>query len=317
MSFFSALRHTALKDVDRHGKPLPHDVVCLAANATGSRVVSSRTDKSVSIWKVLSLTIGEPTVIDSAHAGPTRHVCWLPATDTAFATVGGDAFVKIWTATGALSREIKVGKSARCVLVEFSPDGAVMAVVLDDGSVAFYNDNYEWLLLLRVAHVSCLRWTNTGHAYFVVGLDSGNVDVYSFDPKLGAVRAHTLAQHKLAVTCLAVDPRGKYIAAGTSEGIVSFFSTGDFVNSGVLAQVDQEVSSLVCSRDGYHVVVGFAQDSNTKVYSVDSGAEVYELPNSAAGKTGLQVVWLANKGMIVYSADKGRAIEYARKEVRK
>lgn len=310
---FTNLRRTACKDVDRNGKPLQADITQLAVNAAGTRVINTRADKSIRVWKAAP-TFADPVVIDNAHAKPTRRVCWVPRADTTFASVGGDAFVKIWRCTGTLEREIKVARGktpVRCVLVEFSPDGAVMAVVLDDGTLMFYGDNYTLMLLVTAAApVNDVKWTNTGHTFVMAALENGCVDVYRLD-KGTALLQHTLARHTLAVTCLAVDPTGRYIAAGTRGGVVSLWRTLDLVNYGAVTGVDQAVAALACSPDGRYVAVAFARECTTKIFDVASMAEVYDVAGSGDG---LAVAWFANKPIFVTTGDKGRVMEYTRRE---
>lgn len=287
-------------------------------------MINTRTDKSIRIWRVLQLGLSSPIVIENAHPREVADVLWNTTTDTSFASVGRDCWVKLWKCTGHLEREIKVAKPHGAVvleLVEFSPDGEMMCVVDNDGTIILYDvgDNYTKLAHLKMCdHVNDIKWPNKGHEYLLAALDNGTVEVLRPNVKEKSLHSvHTLRGHKSPVTCLSVDPRGRYMAFGTGEGIVSLWKTSNMLNYQVLAKVDQEIAGVEISRDGAYIAVAFAQDSNVRIYDSDTLEEVYEVPNSDAGKQGvLCMKWLPYRGSFAYISEKGKVMEVARKETK-
>lgn len=323
MSYFSTFHHSTLRDLGPGGKPLTADITLLSVNPTGTRVVNARTDRSVRIWKALLQTLADPVTIDNPHSKAVTRVSWNPNTDTSFATVGGDVSVKLWKGNGTLEREIRVTKKGHvvCELAEFSPDGRLMAVVDKDGTMNVYDvlENYTKVGDTKLpSHVNDIMWTNRGHSVLLAALDDGKIAILSIQPKISDVKkkylietAHTLKGHRSAVTCLAMDPKGRYFAAGSDDGSVSFWTTSDMICNKVLANVDQGICSVDISKDGTHVAVGYSE-TGVKVYDYNTMAEVYEVPNSNAVSP--LVRWFPNKVALVSVGEKGRVMDYGRAE---
>lgn len=320
--FFASLTHSPARDVGPSGKPCTAEISNLSINATGNRVINTRSDKSIRVWRSLHLGLSAPTVIENAHPSEVCSVLWVTNSDTSFASVAGDCWVKIWKCTGQLEREVKVVKAhgtASLELVAFSPDGEVMCVVDSDGTVMLFDpsDNFTKVAELKVSsHVNDVKWPNKGHGYILAAQDNGTVEILEPDLKEKTLRSvHVLRGHKSAVTCLSVDPRGRYIACGTAEGSVSLWRTSDMLNYRVMAKVDQAIAGVEINRDGTYVAVAFEKDTNIKVFESETLNEIYEVPNSVAGSSGfLALKWIPHRGGFIYVSDKGKVMQLARKE---
>lgn len=313
-AFFSNLRLFPARDLGSNGKPTQSEIVHVSINATGSRVINTRTDRSIRIWRsTVSLT--DPIVIENPHRGPVTCISWNPATETSFASVGGDGAVKLWKGLGHLEREIKLGKTA-AHLVAYAPDGDVMAVVAD-GSIFIYNVAKGYTKIAhdsRPSKINALQWTNKGHNVFATGHDDGSICFWRLD--LMAIELlYTLQGHHSPVTCMCLDPRGRYLACGLREGIVSLWNTTDFTNLGVLSAVDRAISSLSASRDGTYLAVGYSEGADVKIYEYDTLTEVHNAPKSQAGKIGGQAAWFPNRTALIIVVDKGQVMLLAKKEV--
>lgn len=318
---FTNLHFTPMRDLGNGGKSLQAEITQLSVNATGNRVINTRTDKTIRVWKALQLGASSPSVIENAHRDIPR-ILWNTNTDLSFASVGRDSWVKMWTCSGRLEREIKVLKphgTAVLELVEYSTDGKVLCVVDIDGTVILYDvaDNYSKLALIKlVDHVNDIQWTNRGHDYLFAALDNGTVEILHPIMKTKTVTVvHTLEGHKSPVTCIRFDPRGRFFACGTKEGIVSLWRTSNMLNYRALSLVDQQVVDVEYSRDGSYLAVAFAQDTTIKVYDCDTLEQLYEVPNSSAGKSGfLALKWLPHRANFVYVAENGRVVEFAKRD---
>lgn len=321
---FSNLHYTPLRDLGLGGKPSTSEITHLSVNATGNRVINSRSDKSIRVWKTLHLRGSTPTVIENAHREAAT-ILWNTNTDTSFASVGKDCWVKLWTCSGRLEREIKVLGAKGGVELEhiaYSADGELLCVVDNDRNLIFFEigDNYSRMALVKASgHVNDIKWTNRGHYFLVAALDNGGVEI--FQPRMDnktVKLAHTLKGHNAPVTCVSIDPRGRFIACGTKEGIVSFWRTSDMLNYGAISKIDQEVVGVEVSRDGSHLAVSYAQGTNINVYDWDTLEHLYEVPKSSAGKTGyLALKWFPQRGSFAYVADYGQVVEFAKKEQNK
>ncbi|GEQ70773.1 hypothetical protein JCM33374_g4452 [Metschnikowia sp. JCM 33374] len=335
MSFLANSRILSAKDSDRTGRQSRSPIVCITINNSGTRVINTRLDRSIRIWKSSLSGLSDPVIIDNAHSEPVSCISWVPTTDYNFASAGGDSVVKIWRANGSLERDISVGGAGdtrKCKLVSFSPDGAIMLAVTTSGIIYAYDvlDNYSLITQFNLAEsngegtvesttnkdeITDIQWTNRGHSYFFVGLSTGPILIINLeDRRLTLV--HLLLGCR-SVTCLLVDLRGKFIAAGSKDGVVSFWRTSDMTNCRALTSVDQEISSLSSSRDGSLICVGYSSGSNSRVFDSDTLEERKEIPNSTAGEDSKSVVaCYPTKSVLVYSSEKGDLLSYIRRDER-
>lgn len=318
---FSSLQYTPVRDLGFGGKPSLSDITHLSVNATGNRVINTRTDRSIRVWRVVHLRASNPTVIENAHRDAAI-ILWNTNTDTSFASVGRDSYVKLWNCSGRLEREIKVLKAKGAAVleqIEYSADGELLCVVDTDGTLIFYNvgDTYSRMTLIKAsAHVNDIKWTNRGHFYVIAALDNGTVEIFQPNLDKKSVKlVHTLKGHKSPVTCVSIDPRGRFIACGTKEGIASLWRTSDMLNFRALSKVDEEIAGIEVSRDGSFLAISYAQGSNINIYDWDTVEHLHEVPNCSAGKTGyLALKWFPHRASFAYVGDSGRVVEFAKKE---
>lgn len=313
MAPFSTLKHLAVRDQDKNGKPLQSLITHISANALGTRVVNARQDLLLRLWKFAHLRPANPVLIENAHTTPAECVAWSTASEGVFVSVG-DKTVKVWRDNGRLQREFSVQNPARLCL--YAPDGSILAVLTE--TVIYLYDTESYLLLAEhtlTDSISAFTWTNQGQLRFLVGLATGNIGIFEYNPEDGTISCITTLTGLLSVTCLAMDPRGRYIVAGSRDGVVSFWSTADLVNYRVLSGVDQEVTAVSLNRDGLYICVAFKLGSNIKVFEVDTGKEIYELPDSAGtAEHSPCIVWSTNNTVMFYLDENGKSMAYTRKE---
>lgn len=317
----SSLQYTSVRDLGFGGKPSLSDITHLSVNATGNRLINTRTDKSIRVWRVVHLRASNPTVIENAHRD-AANILWNTNTDTSFASVGRDSCVKLWTCSGRLEREIKVLKANGAAVleqIEYSTDGELLCVADADGTLIFYDvgDNYSRMTLIKAsAHINDIKWTNRGHSFVIAALDNGTVEIFQPDLDKKSVKlVHTLEGHKSPVTCVSIDPRGRFIACGTKEGIASLWRTSDMLNYRALSKVDEVIAGIEVSRDGLYIAVSYAQGANINIYNWETLEHFLEVPNSSAGKTGyLALKWFPHRASFAYVAENGHVVEFARRE---
>ncbi|ODV81616.1 WD40 repeat-like protein [Suhomyces tanzawaensis NRRL Y-17324] len=312
-------------------KPLPGhtssstEIILISINVTGSRLVASRTDKSLRIWRCLPDRASDPIIIEDAHTRSVELVSWNPQTEHSFASVGRDEHIKIWKGlTGTLERQIKVEKGlgqadGACLkIVAYSNDGKVLAVVDRDSTVLVYSveQNYQKVAEFKIdEHIYDLKWFNYNHGYFVLALNDGTLPVYALEDEGWKISLKsTLTGHRSAATTVSVDPRGAFVAVGSNEGTLSIWNTATMLNTRVITGVDEAIACVDASRDGTYITASYDRGSNTRVFEVESGEEVYEVQNSASGQlTFASVVWFPNKTAFAYSSDHGTTIALTKK----
>ncbi|EGW31969.1 uncharacterized protein SPAPADRAFT_139540 [Spathaspora passalidarum NRRL Y-27907] len=298
------------------------EIIEISINECGTRLVASRTDKSIRIWKCTSDRLLDPIIIEDAHNRSVECISWDPKTEYTFATVGRDECIKIWRGnTGTLERTIKIAAGASLKLVRYSYDGELLLAVDRESNVYVYSagQNYKLVNEFQVSeYVYDLRWFNSKHKFFICALHDGTLPVYevSEDGTESKLRT-TLTGHRSSATTVSISPRGNYIAVGASEGVVSIWDCSTMLNEKVLTSIDESVAHIDSSRDGAYVAVSYDSGSNSMVYESDSGELVYEIPNSMSGQTTFsKVCWFPNKTAFAYSSDLGTTLVYMKKSDR-
>ncbi|CUM68309.1 uncharacterized protein PRCAT00006031001 [Priceomyces carsonii] len=319
--FFKNFTSLVVKDQSLPGSG-NSEIIFISINNTGTRLVNSRTDKSIRIWKCTPDRLTEPIIIENAHIKSVESISWHPRTEYTFASVGRDEYVRIWKGiNGTMEKEIKVSKESNtpavCQIVKFSIDGEILCVVDRDSTVSMFSvlNDYAKVQETKIKeHIYDALWFNKDHDFLMFALHDGSVPLYKADEKMRYQLKKTFTGHRSSATCLAIDPRGKYFAIGSNEGVVSIWNTATMLNSKVLSDVDAAISHVDISRDGAYIAVSYDSHSNARIYDVTTADQVFEVPNSLSGNSVLSfITWFPNKTAFIYSSDYGRTMTLMKK----
>ncbi len=238
---------------------------CLAWNGPGSRVACGYYDRSVKVWMPDHPDGHGMTDIKNAHDRPVESISWDPTHADRVVSCASDGTIKAWDARAkTLLAETRNGHDN--LVVRFSGDGRFLAVATAKTDlIIIYRVRrpqkesgvtwgIEYLCQFREnEEIYDLQWAENGSDTTYVlasGLGNGNVRIYRFDTidvntekartnpssdedlseavnKLANV--YTLRGHRTAANCLNFDPKGKYLAVGSNEGIVSLWDLQNFI----------------------------------------------------------------------------------------
>ncbi|KAG7661495.1 uncharacterized protein J8A68_004954 [[Candida] subhashii] len=293
------------------------EIITMSINQCGTKLVVTRTDRSIRIWKCARDRLLEPIIIEDAHVKSVECVSWDPRTEYSFATVGRDDCIKIWRGhSGTLERTIKTEKNS-LILVRYSADGEIMVAVDRDSTILVFDTNgYKLITELKLhEHIYDLQWFHYAHKFFVCALHDGAVPIYELNNGELKLRT-TLKGHRSSATSISISPRGNFFVVGSSEGVVSCWDCSTMYNSKVITEIDESVSHVDCSRDGTYFIANFDTGSNAIVFDTESGEKVFEIPNSMSGQvTFSKAVWFPTKTSFLHTSENGTSITLMKKAV--
>lgn len=306
------------------------EIIMLEINATGTKVVCSRTDKSIRIWKLYPDRVVEPIVIEDAHTKAVEMISWNPKTEHSFASVGRDEYVKVWRgSSGSLEKAVKIegsgnSNASKAIVslkyIKYLPDGELLIVIDRDSRLYLLSveDGYKVVHEMTLPeHVYDLIWFNQDHSYFVCALHDGTMPVYKIRQDQGEydiLLLSTLTGHRSSVTALSIDPLGKFLVGGSNEGVVSFWDLSTMINYKVLTEVDESIACIDTSRDGAYVACSYDGGSNIKIFDLESMELVFEIPQSLSGEmTFGHIRWFPHKTAFAYTSDYGTTFTVMKK----
>ncbi|KAK6462956.1 WD40-repeat-containing domain protein [Scheffersomyces coipomensis] len=318
-------------------KPLPgytsssSEIILITINATGTKLITTRTDRSIRIWRCFPERITDPHVIEDAHSKAVESISWDPNTEHSFASVGRDEYVKIWNGhTGALERQFKVVRDdkeevAALKIVKYSSDGLVLITVDRDSEITFYSVENNFKQIYRLKDITepiyDFQWFHNDHSFFILAFHNGNLPIYEFiydEGKETETKLKTeLTAHRSSATAVVIDPRGTYCAVGSGEGVVSLWNTKSMLHFKTISEVDESIACIDASRDGTYIAVSYDKGENIVIYDTVSGDRVYEVANSLSGQlTFACIAWFPSKTSFAYSSDEGTTLTVMRKPER-
>ncbi|HEX4421362.1 MAG TPA: protein kinase, partial [Kofleriaceae bacterium] len=192
----------------------------LVDSAPGPGAGPSRTLDANAAWGIVDEALGRG-VASHVLRGHTDEVHWIepmPGAGTAppdFVTGGYDGRVILWQAPAYTPRIIFQARRGRVHVARPSPDGAVVAVGVDDGELHLIARDGRELAALRghIGDVQHMAWSPDG-TQLAAGDDHGNVWLW---PRSGAP-GRRLVSSGVAIGTLEFSADGKVVVAGNHAG---------------------------------------------------------------------------------------------------
>ncbi|EEH05332.1 periodic tryptophan protein [Histoplasma capsulatum G186AR] len=150
----------------------------------------------------------------------------------------------------------------------YSPDGQKIITAADDGRIKVWDTNSGFCIVTFTEHtsgVTACQFSKKGNVLFTASLD-GSIRAWDLI-RYRNFRTYT-APSRLGFSCLAVDPSGEVVCAGSLDSFdVHIWSvqTGQLLDR--LAGHQGPVSSLSFAADGRHLVSG-SWDHTIRIWSI-------------------------------------------------
>jgi len=273
-------------------------VLAVAASADGSRLATAGADGEIAVWGTRGLV---PYFRFRAHPGPATSVSWH-GPGNMLASGGADGMVRVWdAATQSLLAEVRVGDGERVCSVAWRPaaDGEPqLAIGSREKQIRLWKplakDEAGRLEKLADSEngVAALHWSADGKKLAVGGLDTGDsIEVFNLTDRS---RFTESAPSGTNIYSIALDPTGRYVAAGSKHLTVTVFELdgkrrlfSEPLHRGL-------VSSLAWSPDGRRIASA-SHDGTIRITSPDEADAARQIFSGHIGEVNA-LVWLQLSG---------------------
>lgn len=275
--FFERFRPELYRDFYVSGQ----DLRSVTFNNSGSKICTLQSDSLIRIWTADKPDLKTSVGLKDAHERMVESVSWNPLHEDEILSCGSsDRKIKLWDGKNkTLIKEFNTeGPNS---IVRYSHDGKYIAIGMKDGTVKIISGDICESTELQVIgtlkerpnDIYDIAWSNSSNI-FCAALGSGSVRVCRVIPpdeleesdknNIDRVKVMlTLRGHRTAANTLAFDPKGKYLAVGTNEGIISLWDVHEWICEKTLSMFDQAIMDVSFSHDGNYIAV--AMDTNVPI----------------------------------------------------
>ncbi|KAK9450477.1 WD40-repeat-containing domain protein [Limtongia smithiae] len=291
----------------------------VAYNALGNRIAAisrehvanmSATSSVIRIWNPERADAKYATVVRSGpqgggHTGAVSCVAWDPTSSERLVSCSReDGMVRLWDVRlnrGLAAYRVTSFLSQGPTMVRYSPDGRWVFGIAEDRIIVLHRETLQPIAgfesgfdVLDKAnsdgHVICARISFSSNV-IAVGLSSGRVKFFHFDTSTGVIKVDSqdpsqpaplavIQAHVADITCLEFSPRGKYMAIGSEDSLVSIWDLHDLVCVRTISKISHRVSCVSFSFDGAFLAIAYGERDPIEIIHVDTGEDIYKIPQS-------------------------------------
>ncbi|KAI9891828.1 MAG: hypothetical protein M1814_002393 [Vezdaea aestivalis] len=280
----------------------PYAIQALAWTPTGHLIATGSHDRTIRIWNpdrphhrhTTELKAGSP-----GYGNVIEKVSWNPEHESQLLSVSNDGFARFWDVRDKKCvAEVNVGgEPFSCA---WAPDGRTVVVGRkDDKLVAIdLRDMSIQESHQQSVQTNQLAFGNASEPMTLLATTGeGHVRLINYpDMKF----LHTLKAHTSPCFCVAMSPRGDYVATGGSDAIISLWDTEYAACHHALGKMTGPVRSVGFSWDGSFVCGGSDEGTGIEVAHVSSGEYIGRIETLHPARL---VEWHPSRYWIAYSGD--------------
>ncbi|KAI9674757.1 MAG: hypothetical protein M1817_001661 [Caeruleum heppii] len=282
--------------------PGSHSIRTLSFSPLGTLIATGSTSRTLRIWNPEKPSVKNSTEL-RGHTGAIERVAWNPTKEAELASCSGDGTVRFWDVrSNRCTSVVDVGGEGGGFTLAWSGDGATVLVGRKDDAllpISLHNPSQTPTPSHPIPQPVQTNQTTFSHSSTTLLLTtgSGTIKILSY-PTLTPL--HTLHAHTSACFCLELCPRGRYLAVGGSDALVSLWDTREWVCKAALSGMTGPVRSVGFSFDGSFVCGGSDEGTGVEIAHVESGEYVHSLPTTHPAPC---VAWHPSRYWLAYSGD--------------
>ncbi|KAI9716438.1 MAG: hypothetical protein M1812_005333 [Candelaria pacifica] len=235
----------------------------IAWSPTGTLIATGSASRVLRVWNPEKASVKNSTEL-KGHNGGIECVAWNPIVEAQLASCSTDGTVRFWDVrSNASIAEVKIGGEG--LTLAWAPDGDVLMVGRKDDSLVpiFTSTMTASEPLQQPIQTNQTTFSHSGQELFLTTGD-GRVKIVDY-PAMSTL--HTLYAHTSACCAIELCPRGKNLAVGGSDALISLWDTTDWVCRHTLGEGIGPIRSVGFSFDGSFVAGGSDEGNGIGIVS--------------------------------------------------
>ncbi|KAL3233891.1 Protein TEX1 [Nakaseomyces bracarensis] len=290
-------KHVVTRKQSRFSSQLvPNEICALEFHPVGHTLAYSRMDGSLTIWPSISATFipGKMIHVRDACGGDkvVTSVSWNPLEITQLISASNCNEVYVWEYDEAKKsaskvRTVTVGHRTKVTKALFDPHGKYVLAVTKTESLYLYSAKDEFTLVSTVNLVDIfgandsvysVTWDNSGEN-IIIGTKTGCLVVLGIEPSSKSlIKRLEVTGHRSSVSCLKVDPLGRFLVSGGADGSCNIWELKSFICKTEITGLNSSIISLDICHMGK--LLGICLDDQRTVFcDLGTGKILYESPS--------------------------------------
>ncbi|KAL8293647.1 hypothetical protein RQP46_000348 [Phenoliferia psychrophenolica] len=277
-------------------------VRALAWSVDGRRLASGGSDKAIRIWQPEKDSRGTASSLEmKGHASEVSAVRWDPThpehlvSCSAATGTAKDPGVYFWDIRQPKPTDI-VQSHGENLNITWSPDGKTVVV----------GDKHDRVTWIDVATKKVIKevkssletneflFSHNGSLMFTT--QDGQVDISAYP---SGETIHRVKTSPVATMSLDLDPKGRYLAAGSNDATVTLWETTEWTCVRSLGYHDDPIRTLRFSHDGRYIA-STAGEREVHISAIPSGKKMHTIATFGLCDA---IAWHPTKHLLAYAAD--------------
>ncbi|KAH9817509.1 WD40-repeat-containing domain protein [Melampsora americana] len=293
-------------------------VFTLGWSVDGKKLASGSKDEGIRIWNPERTDYGKASAELKGHTLRINQLRWDPTHPERLASAGEDGTLRFWDIRqGSKPTRTIENDSPKTSFLNlcWSPDASVVAIGDSNDRLQFYEaasgkklgEHFEYSKSPMANEgqknqINELAFAYSGE-YLFLPTGAGEVMTYAFEFQGDSVTLkeyHRCEPHAAVLNCIDTDPRGRYIAVGGADSIVSLIDVEEFYCVKTFAHLDSDVRTISFSYDGDFIAFA-GKDTFIDISSVATGSQVRRIDNLTFPVN--TIAWHPSKYFLAYAGD--------------